>query len=544
MADQLHERLAAALRQARCTALFGLPGGGPNLDVVGAALEEGIDFVLAHGETEAAIMASTYGLLTGTPGAVIATRGPGATSLANGVAQATLDRFPLVAIADTVPGDQSSRVAHQRVDQRSFFAPISKSSATIGQHTSVQHLTELINESTVWPYGAVHLDYDPSDTTPPPDGSEERLVREPSAADIAAAAELLAGAVTPVVVLGGEAAPHAAALRPLLEQAGAPVLTTYHAVGAVPTEGLLHAGLFTNGKLESGVLGDADVIVTIGLDLVEPIPQPWSYDAPVIRVSAVDQVDDYLPAAVDLVGAIESTCGQLFAGVVTGAGRAESTYAAEEREAGRRQIRECELAPFGPTTLVDAVAKSRPQDVIATVDAGAHFLAVMPLWSVDRPYGLLISNGLATMGFAVPAAIGAAMATPGCPVIAFTGDGGMSMVLAELETIARLQLPITVVVFNDATLSLIKIKQTAQHGGDRSVGYAPVDFAQIAEASGLRGVVVTSVDELDAELAQAEWDQPRVIDARIDPAAYPAIIEATRGTTTPDAPAPEASPNG
>ena len=321
MPDQLYERLATALRQAGCTALFGLPGGGPNLDVVGAALQEGIEFVLAHGETEAAIMAGTYGLLTGTPGAVVATRGPGATSLANGVAQATLDRFPLVAITDTVPAAQSSRVAHQRIDQRSFFAPISKTSATIGQHASVQHLTELINESTLWPYGTVHLDYDPTDTTPRSAGPRNRAVREPSTEDISAATDLLARAATPVVVVGAEAVPHAAALRPLLERAGAPVLTTYRAVGAVPTEGFLNAGLFTNGKLESAVLGDADLIVTVGLDLVEPIPRRWGYDAPVIRVSAVDQVDDYLPATVDLVGAIESTCKKLFARVTTGAGR-------------------------------------------------------------------------------------------------------------------------------------------------------------------------------------------------------------------------------
>ncbi len=308
--------------------------------------------------------------------------------------------------------------------------------------------------------------------------------------------------------------------------------TTYRAVGAVPTEGFLNAGLFTNGKLESAVLGDADLIVTVGLDLVEPIPRRWGYDAPVIRVSAVDQVDDYLPATVDLVGAIESTCKELFGRVAPGAARAQPRYASDAREAGRRQIRQCDTTAFGPTTLVDAVAKAHPRDSIVTVDAGAHFLAVMPLWSVDRPNRLLISNGLATMGFAVPAAIGAAIATPGCNVIVFTGDGGMSMMLAELETIARLQLPITVVVFNDATLSLIKIKQTARHGGHRSVSYAPVDFAKIAEASGLRGVVVTSSDELDAELALHKWGEPRVIDARIDPSAYPAIIDATRGATS------------
>jgi acetolactate synthase-1/2/3 large subunit len=169
-----------------------------------------------------------------------------------------------------------------------------------------------------------------------------------------------------------------------------------------------------------------------------------------------------------------------------------------------------------------------PPHASITVDAGAHFLAVMPLVRVANPHQLLISNGLATMGFAVPAAIGVSLARPGDPVVAFTGDGGLSMVLGELETIARLELPITIVVFNDAALSLIEIKQVHGHGGPEAVRYRPVDFAAIAYASGLDGIVVESEGELTAALS-GSWDRPRLIDARIDPSAYPALIAATRG---------------
>ena len=178
--------------------------------------------------------------------------------------------------------------------------------------------------------------------------------------------------------------------------------------------------------------------------------------------------------------------------------------------------------------LVETAIAALPETITTTVDAGAHFLAVMPLWPVSEPFRLLISNGLATMAFAVPAAIGAAVARPGEPVLAFTGDGGMSMTMAELETIARLQLPITVVVFNDATLSLIRIKQTAEHGGDRAVAYQLTDFAEVARASGIDGYVVNSALEFRTVLAQ-DWDRPRLIDARIDPSSYPALLAATRG---------------
>ena len=126
-----------------------------------------------------------------------------------------------------------------------------------------------------------------------------------------------------------------------------------------------------------------------------------------------------------------------------------------------------------------------PAGTIATVDAGAHMLAVMPLWEVDEPRQLLISSGLATMGFALPAAIAAALCVPGRPVVAFTGDGGLGMTLAEIETAVRLRLRIVVIVFNDAALSLIKIKQRpAGQGGAEAVDYAPVSFAGVATAMG------------------------------------------------------------
>ena len=140
---------------------------------------------------------------------------------------------------------------------------------------------------------------------------------------------------------------------------------------------------------------------------------------------------------------------------------------------------------FGPLELSAAIMAAAPAEAIATVDAGAHFLAIMPFWPSTTPLQLLISNGLATMGFALPAAIAAALARPGRPVVCMVGDGGLAMTLAELETLARLQLPVTVVVFDDAALSLIEVKQKPGQGGSAAVRFAPVDYAQVASAMGL-----------------------------------------------------------
>ena len=503
--------------------MFGVPGGGPNLDVVGAATAEGITFHLAHGETAAAIMASTHALLTATPTAAVSTRGPGATSVANGVAQATLDRYPLIAVTDTVPARDQARIPHQRLDQRAMFAPITKVSRTLGTDIDDDAVDQLIACAHAWPFGAVHLDYDVTarsvdaeDAAPPAPVDEESVER---------ARRLLAGAERPLVIVGMEAAAIGDPIRATLEHFAVPVLTTYQAIGLVPTEGALHAGLFTNGALERAVLDAADVIVTVGLDLVEPIPAAWTCSAPVIRLSAEVQLDAYLPVTVDVVGDLVDTARRVLHDPTPW----DEETAVALRESGRDSIRACEsTTTFGPVRLVETVSAAIPVDATVTVDAGAHFLAIMPLWPATNPFDLLISNGLATMGFAVPAAIGAAVARPLRPVVALVGDGGLGMTLAELETIGRLDLPITVVVFNDAALSLIEIKQREQHGGPQAVRYRETDFAAIARASGIGGTVVRTSAELSAAL-DGDWWRPRLIDARIDPSSYPALISTTRG---------------
>ena len=172
-----------------------------------------------------------------------------------------------------------------------------------------------------------------------------------------------------------------------------------------------------------------------------------------------------------------------------------------------------------------------PPETIATVDAGAHMLVAMPLWEVPEPRRLLVSSGLATMGYALPAAIAAALCAPRVPVVAFTGDGGLGMTLAEIETAVRLSLKVIVIVFNDAALSLIKLKQKpAGQGGGEAVSYHPVSFAAAATAMGAAAATVTTEQGLATALAAAlRRPGPTVIDASVDPASYPAVMDLSRG---------------
>ncbi len=521
MANSAAQRLAKALRSANADTAFGVPGGGPNLDVVGAMQAEGIRFVLSHGETPACIMASAYGLITGRVSPVVVTRGPGAAVAVNGAAQATLDRQGLVLITDTVPAATSKRVAHQRLDQRAIFAPVSVAGLTFGDDTSDEDLAATIAEATTWPAGTVHIDYDADSGG----SASVRALRADGSPDTGEIASMISNASRPVVLLGVGALGSASTVRTALQAFGAPVLSTYQATGIVDSEDEICAGLFTNGASEQKLLEKADLIIAVGLDMVEPIPAPWRYNAPVVSLAPTPTADPYAPIGHEAVGDV----GQLASDVLVGSHSWDRAAGIMHRESVRAKLHNQALE-LGPVDLVKAAASVAPSDITACVDAGAHFLAIMPFWSVSEPNRLLISNGLATMGYSVPAAIGAALARPGEPVLSFVGDGGLGMTLAELETVARLKLPITVIVFNDAALSLIGAKQVdANHGGSDAVDYNMTDFAVIAEAMGLQAAVASTTDEVKAAL-DGNWMTPKLIDARINPSPYKHLIKVTRGS--------------
>jgi acetolactate synthase I/II/III large subunit len=524
MNEGLATVLAEGVGERGADTVFGLPGGGPNLEMVGAAGETGLRFVLAHGETAACIMASTYGLLTGRPALAIATRGPGAASAVNGAAQATLDRFPLLVVTDCVPSADRDRLAHQRIDQQQLFAAVTKWSGRLASSPRpAQAVRAALDLAGARPAGAVHLDYDPdgremvAPATSMPELSTDNVV--------ARAAAMVGDAARPVAIVGIEALTSAAQVLAALERLGCPVLTTYQAMGVIPEGHPQLAGLYTNGAVESAILNKADLVLAVGLDQVEPMPFRWRYEVPVVSVSEVTACSTLVPIAVEVVGPLPTMLDRVVTATSTGwINDAGATALAEARAA----LAGSSSGAFGPLELAAAVAAAAPAQATATVDSGAHFLAVMPFWPASAPLRLLISNGLATMGFALPAAIAAALARPGLPVVCMVGDGGLAVTLAELETLARLRLPVTVVVFDDAALSLIEVKQKPGQGGGGAVRFRPVDYAQVAAAMGLDAVTVTTTAEAAAVLANG-WDRPRLVDARIDPSSYAPLIAVTRG---------------
>ena len=530
--------IVAALARAGTRLMFGVPGGGPNLDVVGAAEAAGLRFVLAHGETAATIMAATSADLTGVPGAVVVTRGPGLASAVNGIAHAALDRLPVVVIADTVPAADADRISHQRIDQAALGRSVAKAAVTVAGPLAAAGAVAIALAAPPGPVIA-NIDDGAADQDGSPrveNGVEIQTLRAAEAMAARAGRALLAEAVTgarrPVVLLGTGAIPRTAAVREALDGRGIPALHTYRARGVLPDSGGEAAGLVTGGTMEWPLLSAADLIVGLGVDEAEMIPARWDYAARTILVSEPGAA----PASGWFTGASVLSMPIAEAAGVLAAGPGHDWRADAGRTARADAVRRLAAAAVaGPGLLApqQVVATARacaPPETIATVDAGAHMFQTTAYWQTLEPGELLISNGLATMGFALPAAIAAQLVHPDRRVVCFTGDGGLMMVAAELETVTRLRLPVLIVVFNDEALSLIEVKQEQKGFAGVSMRYAGPDLLALARAFGLRAYRATDEPTLERALIAAQTAPgPALIDARIDPSGYRALLEIVRG---------------
>lgn len=410
---------------------------------------------------------------------------------------------------------------HQRLDQVALSGPITKWAGTLGGSEPVSVARAAVALAVRCPAGALHLDLDPTasgDT--PPDVPPLAAVDERA---LAYARQLMADSRYPVVIAGLEAAAEPR-VEDILVRLGCPVLCTYQGKGVVADSSPVSAGLFTNGALERPMLERADLVLAVGVDSVEPIPAPWRYDAPVIMLHPAPVESNYFGAPTLVLGPLKETLPEVTA-------KAEPRWEIDAGPLARSaslEVLEHRCVGLSPHDVVREVMRVSSSRNTVTIDAGAHMLVAMPLVEANRPHQVLISNGLATMGFALPAAIGAALAKPWASVVCLVGDGGLGLTMAELETVCRLDLDIVIVVLNDSALSLIEVKQTEDQGNAGAVHYGPTDFATLARGMGVPGQVVGDLDELRAQLSRG-LRGPHLIDARIDPAGYRHVASVTRG---------------
>lgn len=532
------EAVIAGFAAAGMPAIFGVPGGGSSLDLLAAAKKAGIPFVLARTENGAGIMASALAELTHRPVGLLTTRGPGVSNAANGMANASLERAPVILVADGFGAKEAGFATHQLFDQAAMMAPVTRAQRRTAEVPAGRAVVEALHAALAAPRGPAYLelagDKARGETEAPPAFHTPALAPIGSA-EIAGAMRLIAAAQRPVVIAGLEATEPArcAALRRLVEALGCPALVTYKAKGVIPDAHPLFGGVFTGGAAEVALMREADLILLAGADPVEFISQPWRFDAPVIEMATCAPELRYVTPDLVLTGAWQRAAVSLAEGAPRRAwpeGRVTALregWAASLRNTahGNRG-----MAPSDIVIEAQSALRVLGADPRVAVDAGAHMFPCTTFWQCERPGDLLISNGLATMGYALPAAIAAAWHDPARGALAMTGDGGLLMCAGELATAAALRLNLTILVFNDATLSLIDIKKDARDLPEGALDWPEADFATVMRGFGGSAWRVSDAAGLRAALREAQATPgPRLIDVRTDPSSYPAQIKALRG---------------
>jgi acetolactate synthase-1/2/3 large subunit len=528
------ELIVECLRALGVRHLFGYPGD-PSVELLEAARRAGLEFVLARREGTAGLMAEASGMLTGLPGVCLSTLGPGSSNLVNAVANAWLDRVPMLAFSGQIETRREAFFTHQVLDHGRLFAPVCKWATTLQPHSAATVLRKAVRVAMAERPGPVHL-------TTPADvvgahAEDDALVLPPLAAQrfpLAYAAEEGASDVAgkigvarrPVILAGISAvrAGASAALARLAETLGCPVVVAPMAKGVLPEDHPYYAGTLDMAcnELLWKFLAGCDLLLAVGFDAVELI-KPWTLKIPAIHIDSTPNTDQIYTAELELVGPIGAILDAL-ADACRGAARWSEREVAAHRDALGAAYYEGRIAGrLNPTDVVDIVRDALPRETIATTDVGSHKLLVGQGWKTYAPRSMLMTNGLSSMGFSLPAAIAAKLVHPDRPVACFTGDGGLAMVQGELQLAASLRIDPLVIVFCDNSLNRIELKQARRHYPSWGTLLDPVDIERLAASMGCEGVAVDSAAGLERVLAaQRPSDRPLVVGARIDPAQYAA----------------------
>jgi len=505
--------IARRLREAGIRYAFGIPGGEV-LSLVDALRGADIQFVLVKHENCGGFMAEGVHHRTGAPALLVTTVGPGLVNAVNVVANAQQDRVPLILLTGCIEPATAQTYTHQWLDQSTLLGPITKARFLVDASAVDVMVDKAVSIALDDPPGPVHIDVPvAAGTADAPAGEPVRRPRPvrgaPHGEALALAREWLAAAQRPLVIAGVEALNHDASkeLRALVRQLNVPLITSYKAKGILPEDDPLAlggAGLSpVADKILLPLVRASDCVVLAGYDPIEMRigwRDPWPAAARVIELSPTPNTHYMHRATLSFLGDVGDGLQALGANLT---GR--SAWTPEEIAAHRARLRAAYRPDeeWGPAAIIDTARRVLPRETIATVDSGAHRIMLSQLWNAYGPRELLQSTGLCTMGCAVPLAIGAKIAEPGRPVVAFTGDGGLDMVMGELATARDLKVPVVIVVFADTSLALIEMKQRAMGFANAGVDFPSTDYAQVARALGGEGHLCRSRAELEAALARA-----------------------------------------
>ncbi|MFC4619310.1 acetolactate synthase large subunit [Camelliibacillus cellulosilyticus] len=509
--------------------MFGVPGE-ENIAVMDALLDSDIEFITTRHETGAAFMAGIMGRLTGKPGVCLATLGPGATNMLTGVATGNMDRTPLVAITGQAALNRLHKQSHQAYDLVAMYRPVTKWTSQISEPTTVAEIVrkafKIAGEEKP---GAAHIEL-------PEDIADKTINSRPlpvtlnnlsiaSTESIAQAADLIRQSKNPMLLVGngvtrGQAS---AELVALAEKLQAPVAETFMGKGAISWQhplSLMAVGL-SDKDYVSCALDQADLILSVGYDMTEIPPTRWDPEGriPILHIDTkVAEVDAAYPVAKSVIGDIKQNLHLL----------KEAVAAREEPPKALVQIRAKILDefheaatdhqfPIKPQKIVYDLRRVMGEADIVLSDVGAHKMWIARMYHCYKPNTCLISNGLASMGIAVPGAIAAKLACPDRKIVAVVGDGGFLMTGMELETAVRLKLPMVILIWRDDGYGLIEWKQRRKYHRPSHITFGDPDFVKLAESFGAKGLRVEKAEDLQNILKEAlAYDGPVVIDCPVD----------------------------
>jgi len=509
--------------------VFGLPGE-ETLGLMDALSRSTIQFVSARHEQGAAFMADVYGRLTGRPGVCLSTLGPGATNLITGVADAFLDRAPVVAISGQVGTEKIHKESHQYVDLGDIFAPVTKWHASIGSPDVIPEIIRKAFRLAMYEKpGAVHIELPENIAGLPASGEPLRVdpieYADPPTAAIRRAAHMIAAAERPIILAGNGVIRRNASkeLAALARRLGVPVANTFMGKGILDYSdelALLTVGL-QNRDLELAGLDAADVVIAIGYDMVEYAPRVWNprRDKRVIHIDTLpSEVDQYYQPEVDIVSEIPSALDALAAASrprspaqIDGRGLRDLVFGELER------YRSDTAVPLKPQRIIAAMQAVLAPDDIVISDVGAHKLWISRMYPARRPNTVIISNGFASMGIGLPGAIAAKLVHPDRTVVTVSGDGGFLMNVQELETARRIGAAIVCIVWVDGGYGLIEWKESGQFGHAFGTSFGNPDFLKLADAFGIPGFQVTDGAEIESVLRAAiATGEPSIVAVPVD----------------------------
>ena len=509
--------------------VFGIPGE-ETLDLNESLEDSSIDFVPVRHEQGGAYMADMYGRLTQRAGVCLGTLGPGATNLVTAVADAFLDRSPLVALTGQGDLERMHKESHQHIDIVSMFKPITKWNARLNNPRVIPEVVrKAFKVAQAQKPGPTHIEL-PEDVMEAPVDAEPLPARggvrrpEPSASDTLKAAQIIRSAIHPVVLAGNGVARVGAApaLREFARATGIGVAETFMGKGLLDYEDPHHLGTVGLQSKDYTLAGfeEADVVITVGYDLVEHDPKHWNprRDKKIICIDTVSpEVDESFMTEVDLIGDIYHVLSRLAEECRDAPHPVEESRLNHLIHGRFEAMRDDDSFPVHPPRALWEIRQLLGREDMLISDVGLHKLWIARMFPAHEPNTVFIANGLAGMGIALPTAIAAKLVNPNRNVVTVNGDGGFLMNVQELETAVRLKTPIVNIVWENRQYGSIVWKQDNKFGRHFGVDFTNPDFVKLADAFGMPAWRCESIEDFGRHLRQAlTLDLPSLIVLPID----------------------------